>query len=221
MSCGFTKELTSSQGAGLWSRSSCRVSSTVCSAKPSSRPWLFVCGSLGLLRHPGRRSRRRRPVGRPRGQHRCGATRQSWQGCRYTERPRGPLAQLGERRLCTAEVRGSTPLRSTTDLQVHDHPLPSGARLALRAAAGREAEMAEIVRHPKTLIEFMQMYATGEDCRQALFEHRWPQRLSCRRCGTRRPGICAVTASMRAPPATSTATGSIAGRSARTSSGAC
>ena len=27
--------------------------------------------------------------------------------------PRGPLAQLGERRLCTAEVRGSTPLRST------------------------------------------------------------------------------------------------------------
>ena len=31
----------------------------------------------------------------------------------YTGRPRGPLAQLGERRLCTAEVRGSTPLRST------------------------------------------------------------------------------------------------------------
>ena len=32
--------------------------------------------------------------------------------------PRGPLAQLGERCPCTAEVRGSTPLRSTTDLQV-------------------------------------------------------------------------------------------------------
>ena len=30
---------------------------------------------------------------------------------------RGPLAQLGERRLCTAEVSGSNPLRSTTDLQ--------------------------------------------------------------------------------------------------------
>jgi hypothetical protein len=28
--------------------------------------------------------------------------------------PRGPLAQMGERRLCTAEVRGSTPLRSTS-----------------------------------------------------------------------------------------------------------
>ena len=38
-------------------------------------------------------------------------------GSRYTCPPRGPLAQLGERRLCTAEVRGSTPLRSTTDLQ--------------------------------------------------------------------------------------------------------
>ena len=33
---------------------------------------------------------------------------------RYTGPPRGPLAQLGERRLCTAEVRGSTPLRSTS-----------------------------------------------------------------------------------------------------------
>ena len=33
---------------------------------------------------------------------------------RYTCPPRGPLAQLGERRLCTAEVRGSTPLRSTS-----------------------------------------------------------------------------------------------------------
>gem|GEM_PF-237799 len=34
---------------------------------------------------------------------------------RYTGRPHGPLAQLGERRLCTAEVRGSTPLRSTEE----------------------------------------------------------------------------------------------------------
>ena len=33
---------------------------------------------------------------------------------RYTWPPHGPLAQMGERRLCTAEVRGSTPLRSTT-----------------------------------------------------------------------------------------------------------
>jgi len=40
-----------------------------------------------------------------------------------------------------------------------------------------------MVRHPKTLIEFMQMYPTEEDCREALFEHRWPQGFSCRRCG--------------------------------------
>ncbi len=32
----------------------------------------------------------------------------------YTYPLRGPLAQLGERRPCTAEVRGSNPLRSTT-----------------------------------------------------------------------------------------------------------
>jgi hypothetical protein len=32
-------------------------------------------------------------------------------------RPRGPLAQLGERRLCTAEVADSNPTRSTNDLQ--------------------------------------------------------------------------------------------------------
>ena len=40
-----------------------------------------------------------------------------------------------------------------------------------------------MVRHPKTLIEFMQMYPTEEDCRQALFAHRWPQGFCCRRCG--------------------------------------
>src|SRR5665647_1490777 len=37
-------------------------------------------------------------------------------------RPRGPLAQLGERRLCTAEVTGSRPVRSTSDLQVNRAP---------------------------------------------------------------------------------------------------
>lgn len=40
-----------------------------------------------------------------------------------------------------------------------------------------------MVQHPKTLIEFMQMYPSEEDCRQAIFEHRWPQGFSCRRCG--------------------------------------
>ena len=40
-----------------------------------------------------------------------------------------------------------------------------------------------MVRHPKTLIDFMQMYPTEEDCRQAIFEHRWPQGFCCRRCG--------------------------------------
>ena len=29
--------------------------------------------------------------------------------------------------------------------------------------------------HPKTLIEFMQLYPTEEACRQAIFEHRWPE----------------------------------------------
>jgi len=43
-----------------------------------------------------------------------------------------------------------------------------------------------MVRHPKTLIDFMQMYPTEEDCRQAIFEHRWPQGFSCRRCGHER-----------------------------------
>jgi hypothetical protein len=28
--------------------------------------------------------------------------------------------------------------------------------------------------HPKTLIEFMELYRTEEHCRQAIFEHRCP-----------------------------------------------
>ena len=40
-----------------------------------------------------------------------------------------------------------------------------------------------MMRHPKTLIEFMQLYPTEEDCRQAIFEHRWPEGFVCVRCG--------------------------------------
>ena len=36
---------------------------------------------------------------------------------------------------------------------------------------------------PKTLMEFMEMYKTEEDCRRALFAHRWPDGFRCRRCG--------------------------------------
>src|SRR5450759_2995314 len=43
----------------------------------------------------------------------------------------------------------------------------------------REAEM----RHPKTLIELMQLYPTEDECRQAIFEQRWPHGFRCRRCG--------------------------------------
>jgi len=42
------------------------------------------------------------------------------------------------------------------------------------------------MRHPKTLIEFMQLYPTEDECRQAIFEHRWPHGFSCRRCGHER-----------------------------------
>jgi Transposase zinc-ribbon domain len=42
------------------------------------------------------------------------------------------------------------------------------------------------VDYPKTLIEFMELYPTAEDCRQALFEHRWPHGFSCSRCGHER-----------------------------------
>ena len=36
---------------------------------------------------------------------------------------------------------------------------------------------------PKTLIEFMETYQTESDCRQALFDHRWPEGFRCPRCG--------------------------------------
>ena len=36
---------------------------------------------------------------------------------------------------------------------------------------------------PETMIEFMEMYKTEEDCRKALFEHRWPEGFCCPRCG--------------------------------------
>lgn len=35
----------------------------------------------------------------------------------------------------------------------------------------------------RTLMEFMEIYKTGEDCREALFEHRWPDGFRCPRCG--------------------------------------
>jgi len=37
--------------------------------------------------------------------------------------------------------------------------------------------------HPKTLIEFMQLYPTEDACRQAIFEHRWPDGFVCPSCG--------------------------------------
>jgi len=39
------------------------------------------------------------------------------------------------------------------------------------------------MRHPKTLIELMQLYPTEDECRQAIFEQRWPHGFRCRRCG--------------------------------------
>lgn len=39
---------------------------------------------------------------------------------------------------------------------------------------------------PQTLMEFMDMYQTEEDCRQALFAHRWPEGFSCPRCSSDR-----------------------------------
>ena len=59
-------------------------------------------------------------------------------------------------------------------------PLRPVRRVASCAAKScKEAEL----NHPKTLIEFMELYPTEEDCRQAIFEHRWPHGFSCRRCG--------------------------------------
>lgn len=40
--------------------------------------------------------------------------------------------------------------------------------------------------HPKTLIEFMELYPTEDACRQAIFEHRWPDGFVCPRCGHQR-----------------------------------
>ena len=40
-----------------------------------------------------------------------------------------------------------------------------------------------MVQHPRTLIEFMELYPTEEACREALFAHRWPRGFRCPRCG--------------------------------------
>lgn len=37
--------------------------------------------------------------------------------------------------------------------------------------------------HPRTLIEFMQLYPSEEACRRAIFAHRWPDGFVCPRCG--------------------------------------
>jgi transposase-like protein len=39
---------------------------------------------------------------------------------------------------------------------------------------------------PATLMEFMDRYQTEDDCRQALFAHRWPDGFSCPRCSHHR-----------------------------------
>lgn len=36
---------------------------------------------------------------------------------------------------------------------------------------------------PRTLMEFMEIYKTEEDCRKALFDHRWPNGFRCPHCG--------------------------------------
>src|SRR5450756_2208993 len=46
----------------------------------------------------------------------------------------------------------------------------------------------------------MQLYPTEDECRQALFEHRWPHGFSCSRCGHERVwegDTCPVTTSLR------------------------
>jgi hypothetical protein len=43
----------------------------------------------------------------------------------YTEVPRGALAQLGERRLCKAEVAGSIPARSIDSDDRYAEALPA------------------------------------------------------------------------------------------------
>ena len=39
------------------------------------------------------------------------------------------------------------------------------------------------MKSPETMIKFMEMYQTEEDCRAALFTHRWPDGFRCPRCG--------------------------------------
>jgi transposase-like protein len=38
------------------------------------------------------------------------------------------------------------------------------------------------MRHPRTLIEFMDIYPTEAACRESIFEHRWPDGFRCSRC---------------------------------------
>ena len=38
---------------------------------------------------------------------------------------------------------------------------------------------------PGSLIEFMTTFRTEQDCRDALFRHRWPDGFTCPRCGGR------------------------------------
>ena len=59
--------------------------------------------------------------------------------------------------------------------------------------------------HPKTLIEFMDLYPTEKDCWQAIFEHRWPQGFVCARWGTHMPGTCAAAVCSSAHTATTRA----------------
>src|SRR5665647_3104533 len=67
----------------------------------------------------------------------------------------------------------------SNNMTIPFRPVPP---VASWAATHKEAKM---VRHPKTLIDFMEMYPTEEDCRQALFEQRWPQRRHENPCGQR------------------------------------
>jgi transposase-like protein len=39
--------------------------------------------------------------------------------------------------------------------------------------------------HPRSLIEFMELYPTEEACAKAIFEHRWPEGFVCSRCGSK------------------------------------
>jgi len=39
--------------------------------------------------------------------------------------------------------------------------------------------------HPRSLIEFMELYPTEAACAKAIFEHRWPEGFICARCGSK------------------------------------